>query len=46
LWPEGLRSKLLDKKRSLLLRFLLGNASEPMTGAIVDQAQAVIGTFG
>ena len=29
-----------------LALFLLGDASEPMTGAIVDQAQSVIGTFG
>jgi NAD(P)-dependent dehydrogenase (short-subunit alcohol dehydrogenase family) len=42
--PFGRLFKPEDVARLAL--FLLGDASEPMTGAIVDQAQSVIGTFG
>jgi NAD(P)-dependent dehydrogenase (short-subunit alcohol dehydrogenase family) len=42
--PSGRLLKPDDVARLAL--FLLGDASEPMTGAIVDQAQSVIGTFG
>lgn len=41
--PFGRLLKPEDVARLAL--FLLGDASEPMTGAIVDQAQSVIGTF-
>jgi NAD(P)-dependent dehydrogenase (short-subunit alcohol dehydrogenase family) len=42
--PFGRLLKPEDVARLAL--FLLGDASEPMTGAIVDQAQSVVGTFG
>ena len=42
--PFGRLLKPDDVARLAL--FLLGDASEPMTGAIVDQAQSVIGVFG
>ncbi len=42
--PFGRLLKPEDVARLAL--FLLGDASEPMTGAIVDQAQSVVGAFG
>lgn len=42
--PFGRLLKPEDVARLAL--FLLGDGSEPMTGAIVDQAQSVIGAFG